>query len=1017
MFRQPIRLFVALVLLGAGVGSAAAQSLDVTFRYVPQPGEAFVRAFLPGGFNGWGPNSGGIIAPGAPSLMTLDAALDQWLYTIPLSVGQTYQYKIHLHFNQSGTDNQWLTDPLNPISNPADNNNSVLTVANPMVFQMARRENDDGAIIELSAGIFGTAAVTALTFEVNGAAQDGLPFFDAATGLFRYELPVPVVAGSQFKLTATDAQNRTAEAEVGEILAPVRWVTPDFSTFRERFTVEGSVTRLDGTVDPGIVEATLRVNGQEETVAVADGLVRTEIGLNRGENELVLRADVEGTTFTSETLLITRRPHPLTDALVSDVAVGGSDNTFQIDLTLTDEPIIPELIFVWLFDEANSTADLVSGGPGGSFMRQFNGTASGPGELYFDVLASETAAADPASGVLERRVAVIVEEDGTARSMRYEETPAWVNQAVVYEIFPFSFGPTEARGTPQNPGRRFTEITAALDYLAAMGFTVLWFMPVMHNQIMNQNTGGYSIIDFYNVDPTLGTNDDFKALIDRAHELGLKVILDITPSHVAPAHPWVESVREQGAASPFFGYLQTEPSPHDRGLDGRGPNLPEVWQTEGGRTLYRKYQGFGDLANLNWDDDDLQATFLDVVAHWVREFDIDGWRFDVYWGPWRRYGPERFGRPIRDLMKRLKPDSWILSEIAGTGTSTEVYYADDDQGTPVVGGIDAGYDWRFYFEGIRANYGVLGTYDHFAHNGDFWPGPNARYFRFLENHDEERIARRFRTTPERILPLTGFLLTTTGVPMIYQGQEVNFGDVPGDGRRVPVDWETPRNAQFAGRYQQLAQARTQLPAFWTQRLHTLNTTNSVYAYVRPLLDANAVVLTNFSDEARTLSIDPTPFVEMTTDGPVPYTHLWADSTFFDSENDGFEVTVRAYETLIFITTDDVDFTLPSLPALPFGAVYTGTEEAGVPQDFRLEPAYPNPFNPVTTIRYAVPVAGPVRLDVFDVLGRRVAVLADGFHGPGAFEVVFDAGPLPSGLYLYRLRAGHRVETKTMVLVR
>ncbi len=92
-------------------------------------------------------------------------------------------------------------------------------------------------------------------------------------------------------------------------------------------------------------------------------------------------------------------------------------------------------------------------------------------------------------------------------------------------------------------------------------------------------------------------------------------------------------------------------------------------------------------------------------------------------------------------------------------------------------------------------------------------------------------------------------------------------------------------------------------------------------------------------------------------------------------------------------------------------------DAAVPEDFRLAQNYPNPFNPVTTIRYALADAGPVRLDVFDVLGRRVATLAEGFQTPGTYEVVFEAGDLPSGPYLYRLQAGNRIEMRRMVLVK
>ena len=1005
MPRVPFRWFLWLLLL-CFAGEAGAQTLDVTFRYLESEASA-VRAFVPGSFNGWGqpyaPGTASCIMAGDESEMTFEADGGYWRHTVPLSVGQTVQYKIQVHFNSAGTDCQWLTDPLNPVSVGA-NNDSEITVTDPMLFQPAEELSESGLMKAVSAGLFGTETFTQITFAVNGVERtDGLDFYDPATGVFRFPLDVEIRAGSQFSITALDAAGRSVSAEIGELFAPIEWETADFTTVREQFPVRAFLTRFDGTVDPALTEATLFVNDVERgVVSVTAGVMETEVALDIGENALRLEAVIDGQPTASGTLVLTRRLHPL-ERVFAEANVTGADRAFTVTLTPTD--LAPNLSTVWTFDEANSTTG-VEGLAMGDLTA--SGTADGPGELYFDVTLTRD---DGEEDFL--RVAVIIEDDGTARAMRYEENAAWTRNAVVYEIFPLTFGP-EGSGTASNPGHKFDDIREELDYVAAMGFNAIWLMPIMDNQFMDQTSGGYNIVDFFNVDPKLGTNDDFRALVDRAHELGIRILLDLTPNHVSPAHPWVESLREGGVFSDF---IQTTPSNHDRGLDGRGANLPEIWQTEGGVNLYRKYDGFGDLANLDWDDDDLQAAMLDVIAFWVREFDVDGWRFDVYWGPWRRYGPERFGRPIRELMKRLKPDAWLLGEIAGTGAGTEVYYADDDNGSPVVGGLDAAYDWNFYFGGIRGAYGSISNYDAQAHNGDFWPGPNARYFRFLENHDETRIAKVQAAIPDRILPLTGFLLTTTGVPMVYHGQEVGFGDVPGDERRVPVQWETPENGRFARAYQRLVHARRQFEAFGTQELITIHTIKSVYGYVRPLEDANAVVAINFSSAPQTVTLNPSAAVRMSTDGPVPYYDIFADT--MATTTGTFTTTIPPYETVVYITSEDPGFTVPDLPALPFGAVYVGVESeaAETPFAFRLEPNYPNPFNPVTTIRYAVPEAGPVRLDVFDLLGRRVAVLVDGFRAAGSHTAVFDAARLPSGTYLYRLRAAGRVETRTMVLVK
>ncbi|MEZ4702116.1 MAG: alpha-amylase family glycosyl hydrolase [Rhodothermales bacterium] len=1003
--------FAILALLALPLG-ARAQSVDVTFRYLGTPADGIVRAFVPGEFNNWGPNANGAIATNAASLMTFVDSLGQWIYTTPLQVGQTYQYKVHIHRNDAGTDYAWITDPLNPRFNPAENNNSVVTVSDPMVFQPATEGDADGLIDAVSAGVFGSQPLAAIDFWINGVARDGMPYYNAETGVFRYDLPALVKAGSQFKIRIRDVIGRQDSLEIGALQRPVSWSTTAFRTVRESVTPRALIARQDGRIDSTVTGATLYVNDIPQSVEVAAGVAMPDVALALGENALVLEAVVDGETFASDTLRLTRRLHPL-DRVYVDADVQGAGGAWQVLLTPTDNAPA-DLAVEWSIDSLATTAPV----DGVSFAGLSASGTAGAGEIYLE--ARSMGGGDP-EGVL-RRIAVIVEEDGTAREMAYDETPAWVDRAVVYEIFPLSFGP-QATGTEANPGQRFNQIAEELDYIAQMGFTTLWFMPVMNNQFMDPISGGYNIIDFYNVDPKLGTNDDFKRLVARAHELGLKVILDITPNHASPAHPWVDALKQGGSGTPPGSYIQVEPSDHNRGLDGRGPNLPEVWQASGGANLYRKYDGFGDLANLNWDDDDLQAEFLDILAHWVEEFDIDGWRFDVYWGPWRRYGPERFGRPIRTLMKRIRPDAWLLGEIAGTGFSTEVYYADDDNGTPVEGGIDAGYDWNFYFNAIRGTYPDIANYDNQARNGDFWPGPHARYFRFLENHDEQRIAKSdvIAGNPLRILPLTGFLLTTTGIPMIYQGQEVNFGNVAGDERRVSVSWQTALNGSFARFHQQLAHARTQFPAFSTQDITTLSTANAVYSFVRPYLDENAVVAINFSSEARTVTLNPTAAVALTTDGPVVYHDLFGGTSFVDDALDGFDLTLDPFETVVLIANggQDVAFDLPALPALPFNAVYTGVERGDddAQTGVLLDQNYPNPVRDATLIRYVLPEAGPVKLEVYDILGRLRAVLVDGVQAAGVHLAPFERVSLPSGTYFYRLDAGGTSQTRTMTIAR
>ncbi|PAP76568.1 alpha-amylase family glycosyl hydrolase [Rubrivirga marina] len=219
-----MRPFLLLALLASAlvpVGSApaSAQSVDVTFRFLPDlttpPISPVSRAFVPGSFNDWGPNSSGVIAAGAPSQAAYEPALAEYRYTTTLQAGQSYAYKVHVHRNAAGTDYVWLTDPLGT-ETTGPNNDSVVRVEDPFVFQIAREQSGTAEVRAVSAGVFGTAAVAAVTFTVNETTYtDGIE--DTGDGVYRLVLPEAVAPGAFVRVEATDAEGRTARAEVGAI--------------------------------------------------------------------------------------------------------------------------------------------------------------------------------------------------------------------------------------------------------------------------------------------------------------------------------------------------------------------------------------------------------------------------------------------------------------------------------------------------------------------------------------------------------------------------------------------------------------------------------------------------------------------------------------------------------------------------------------------------------------------------------------------------------------------------------
>ncbi len=156
------RLFAVCLCLSVFVPSAYsqlfAQNITVTFR-LADPQQRYVRAFVPGEFNNWGPNANGRISAGAASEMSYDAASGAWLKTLTLRVGQRYLYKFHIHRDASGAQADWIPDPLNDVQDGSPNQNSVLQVAPLLVFQPSLQMSGN-AVSGVSASIITTATLT-----------------------------------------------------------------------------------------------------------------------------------------------------------------------------------------------------------------------------------------------------------------------------------------------------------------------------------------------------------------------------------------------------------------------------------------------------------------------------------------------------------------------------------------------------------------------------------------------------------------------------------------------------------------------------------------------------------------------------------------------------------------------------------------------------------------------------------------------------------------------------------------
>ncbi|MGE5314577.1 MAG: alpha-amylase family glycosyl hydrolase [Acidobacteriota bacterium] len=1002
-------LTAALLMLSACLISA--QTVTIKFRYAPDA--AYPRVHFPGSFNGWGPNSGGTIAQGAVSQAdSFETSTGMWVKTVPLAFG-TYQYKIYRQRSAAATDWSWIPDPMNRVVLAPDQN-SQLIVDSLVLFQMIPYplSYESSKLVvkssrpSITAGIFRPAGAPspAIAMRMDGSSiANAASYYDAASGILTYKPSAPVSDGMHtFTLTVSAGSITKTDSVVFETRGrTVQIQSPSFTTRKNVFVTSGIVlTALDSV--------TVGVNGTSKRVRVTNGSFTDSTQLFEGKNTIVVSGG-DGTDSISVTRIVNHAPYAR-----AEVAYAGASTVTLSASNSTDPDGEALWNFTWMDDPS---APLGLNGKNGVMATVPKPKA--PGEYYFMLIARDTT-----GNADTTRSYFIIDAEGSYKNPSYADNPSWAKKARVYFMFPKSITQT---GT-------LNAAALKLPYVRNMGFNVVWLMPVMKNAypIDNNYGPGYNISDFMNVAPEYGTNQDFKNFITQAHALGLKVILDVTPNHSSRFHPWSQHAHTYKTASPYWNWYQHASIPHN--MNGLG----EAKDADG----FYYYGGFSDqLLNLNWTDVDMREEMIGIYKYWIREFGLDGYRFDVYWGPHRRYGERYMGQPVREALKHIKPDILLLGEDDGTGSGTETIYADHTE-NGAAGGLDAAYDFKLFFNQIR-NFGFTGAAVENLHsdimNSGFYPGPNALYMRFMESQDEDAISYQYsspggwnydaQTSFRRTMPMASVIFTVPGFPMVWNGQEIGYGyGIPGSKEnrvRTVINWNYEGKSLLIPHYQKLAWIRGAFPAFTTQTLIRLSTGNSaVYGYTRPLENENAIVLENFgaSPLAAAIPLVATGsganvlFKGGVTDGKKYYVNdVYNDTSTAVAFAGGaltLNVTVPAYGTAIYILSD-------SLRRIVLPAV-TGVEQpsaGAVPERFGLEQNYPNPFNPSTTIRFHLASSGMVSLKVYDLLGREVSTLADRFMEAGSYSVVWNASGMPSGMYLCELKAGANAAVKRMMVIK
>ena len=200
------------------------------------------------------------------------------------------------------------------------------------------------------------------------------------------------------------------------------------------------------------------------------------------------------------------------------------------------------------------------------------------------------------------------------------QTPWW-RGAVIYQIYPRSFLDSNGDGVGDLPG-----IIAKLDYIAGLGVDAIWISPFFKSPMADF---GYDIADYRAVDPLFGSLVDFDRLLEKAHGLGLKVMIDQVLSHSSIAHVWFQESRQDRSNPKADWYVWADPRE-----DGTPPNNwlslfgGVAWQWEPRREQYYLHNFLVDQPDLNFHNAEVQQATLDNVRFWL-DRGVDGFRLDA----------------------------------------------------------------------------------------------------------------------------------------------------------------------------------------------------------------------------------------------------------------------------------------------------------------------------------------------------------------------------------------------------
>ncbi|HET6566936.1 MAG TPA: alpha-amylase family glycosyl hydrolase [Rhodothermales bacterium] len=755
--------------------------------------------------------------------------------------------------------------------------------------------------------------------------------------------------------------------------------------------IEGSTDQAGGI---------LKIGGEEVAFTPEGGAFSVPVWIREGTTEIVACTSDE--ISCPDTLRLTLGYELRPELSLTATATG---RTVELDGSMLANPDSSALTFKWVQD-ANNPAQVMLSSASDTTASVDLPEGTPFGEYYFDLLAIS-------DDTVRARTFVTVDSTGvTPFDIRHDHA-AWVDAAVVYGVTPYNM---DNSGDLQN-------VTARLPEIADLGVNTLWILPIYTTA--DPRGPGYWVTNFFQVRRDYGTEEDFRNLVEAAHARGMKVLLDFVPNHTHIDHPYAQDAIAHGDQSHYYDFYQRtrDDAPYSNNYRSR---------TIGNMSFlcYFDCSGGNPLPMLNFDNPEVQRWITEAARYWIEDFDIDGYRIDVAWGP-RSRNPE-FMQQWRLALKREKPGILLLGEdTAADSTAFDAFDAAYDW--YVDRGFVSHWTWQTEYTDIYAeqpsktifNYRDINARtdllrDALTNEGQGWDS-DAMVFRFIENNDTRRFI--LDHGPARTKMAASLVFSLPGLPLIFNGQEVGMTPQPYANDSYPIFYGSIADAAdpygLYPYYQHLIDLREMFPAFRSDQGHfaemplqPADAAGHVYAYRRWEGDENAFGVINMGPDPETVTLS-LPINDLgLEDSKTYYFNDVINGTAIaatGAELASVSVDVPGYTTELYVLADSAMDISVSIPADGPGGE--------LPAQLALEQNYPNPFRQATTLAFSLPRPEHVRLAVYDVLGRQVAVLQDGQLAAGHHQVDFEADGLASGMYFYRLEAGDRVVTKRMLLVR